>query len=151
VTEAWVGSFTDPEGGKKAAKKLYDGGAYVIFHAAGLTGNGVFEEAMARAKKRDTRWVIGVDVDQYASGVWELGKSVTLTSFVKRTDAAANFLARTSDIQKELWGGVFVLGVNEGGVGLPRDNPNLTADMAKAIAEFEKKIYDGLIVVKDKL
>ena len=52
--------FATRPGGKTAATALYDDGADIVFHASGLSGNGVFEAAAAGEKL-----AIGVDSDQY--------------------------------------------------------------------------------------
>ena len=44
----YAGSFTDASAGQALATKQYDQGAYVIFHAAGGTGNGLISEAKNR-------------------------------------------------------------------------------------------------------
>ncbi len=51
--------FGDPAKGKTAAEGIYDGGADVIYAAAGGSGGGVFEAATAAKTK-----AIGVDSDQ---------------------------------------------------------------------------------------
>ena len=54
--------FNDPAAGQEAAKGMYDGGADIIYAAAGGSGSGVFTAAAGANKK-----AIGVDSDQYLS------------------------------------------------------------------------------------
>jgi len=87
VTINYTGAFDKADLGKAAAASLYNDGADIIFHAAGGTGNGVFNEAKERNKAAaaDKKvWVIGVDKDQSL----EFGDDVTLTSMLKRVDEA---------------------------------------------------------------
>ena len=52
--------FNDPAKAKVIAEGLYDGGADVVYHAAGGSGSGLFQAAAAKKKL-----AIGVDSDQY--------------------------------------------------------------------------------------
>ncbi|MEA3454653.1 MAG: BMP family ABC transporter substrate-binding protein, partial [Candidatus Caldatribacteriota bacterium] len=83
-------AFADPAKGKELALAQYNNygevgpGAWVIYHAAGLTGEGVFE-----AGKEEKRYVIGVDCNQnYMGYIEETGESFGLTSMVKHVDVA---------------------------------------------------------------
>jgi basic membrane protein A len=76
--------FENPSGGKLAAEGQLDKGADVIYHAAGKSGNGVFEAVQAAG---DGIWAIGVDSDQYLTAP-EGQKEHILTSMLKRIDTA---------------------------------------------------------------
>src|SRR5207253_8688385 len=76
--------FGDPAKGKEAAKGMYDGGADVVYHAAGGSGSGLFEAAVEAG---DGKWAIGVDSDQYLTASPEQQKHI-LTSMLKRVDVA---------------------------------------------------------------
>ncbi|MBA2388716.1 MAG: BMP family ABC transporter substrate-binding protein, partial [Geodermatophilaceae bacterium] len=52
--------FGDPARGKIVAQGMYDGGADIVYHAAGGSGGGVFEAAA-----ESEALAIGVDSDQY--------------------------------------------------------------------------------------
>ncbi len=143
----WAGDFSSPDKGRALALSQYRRGAHVIYAAAGITGDGVFAEAVARRQSGAQCWVIGVDSDQYELGTYAPGKSATLTSCVKRTDVAAHLLARSIDIPMAEWGRSVNLGVFEGGIGLPFRNPNLVPEIASSIAGFERRIYEGKLVV----
>ena len=60
VDSLYVNDFFDIEGGRILAQSLYDDGIGIIFHAAGVSGHGVIEAAIASGNL-----VIGVDDDQY--------------------------------------------------------------------------------------
>ena len=49
-------AFANPPGGKTAATALYDDGADIVFHASGLSGNGVFEAAAADGASSPSAW-----------------------------------------------------------------------------------------------
>jgi len=76
--------FENPAGGKQAATAMYQGGADVVYHAAGKSGLGLFEAAVAAG---EGKWAIGVDSDQYLTAAADQ-KPHILTSMLKRIDTA---------------------------------------------------------------
>ncbi len=146
VLVEYAGDFANPAVGATLAAKMYDEGAYVIYHAAGGTGNGVFKEAKGRVTNGGDVWAIGVDKDQYADGVYEDGKSVVLTSMVKRVDLAA-YTAAKEVAEGAFSGGVKVFSLSNDGVGIPAENPNLTDEWQKQIEDFKAKVISGEITV----
>ncbi len=147
VQVEYAGSFADAQKGQTLAAKMYDAGAYVIYHAAGATGNGLIKEAKDRATNGQDVWAIGVDKDQYADGIYEGEKSVILTSMMKRVDVAAYEVSKMTMEGKFPGGQKLVFTLENGGVGIPAENPNLTADMSAKVAEFEAKVKSGEITV----
>lgn len=139
----YVGDFSKPDQGKLAAATMYAGGADIIFHAAGGSGNGVFNEAKDRFKAGEKVWVIGVDKDQSI----EFGNDVTLTSMVKKVDEAV-YRVSNDLLAGNFQGGKTVeLGLAEGGVGLPVNNPNVSQDILDKVEEYKAKIISGEITV----
>ncbi|HNA98170.1 MAG TPA: BMP family ABC transporter substrate-binding protein [Marmoricola sp.] len=76
--------FENPAGGKQAAAAMYQGGADVVYHAAGKSGIGLFEAAVAAG---EGKWAIGVDSDQYLTAAANQQPHI-LTSMLKRIDTA---------------------------------------------------------------
>lgn len=151
VVDQYAGSFGDPGLGQSIASTMYEQGVDVIYHAAGGTGNGVINEAKNRAENGENVWVIGVDKDQYQDGVMENGKSVVLTSMMKRVDVAA-YNAIDSAIKGEFPGGkVTTLTLAENGVGIPDENPNLSDDVVKVINDYREQIISGKITVPETM
>jgi basic membrane protein A len=74
--------FDDPTDAKTIAQTMLDSGDDVIFHAAGLSGSGLFEAVAAAG---DGKWAIGVDSDQYTAVPADQAKHI-LTSALKRVD-----------------------------------------------------------------
>lgn len=139
----YTGAFDKSDLGKSAAAVIYDQGADIIFHAAGSTGDGVFNEAKSRQEAGDTAWVIGVDKDQSLT----FGDEVTLTSMMKRVDVAVYDISK-SLIDGSFQGGTSLnLGLAEDGVGLPENNPNVPEEILAQVAEYSAKIVSGEIVV----
>ena len=127
---------------------MYDKGVDIIFHAAGGVGVGVFSEAIERATNGQNVWVIGVDSDQYDAGlVGDTGKSVTLTSALKRVDVAAYDYIDAKLNGKFPGGQTISLSIKENAVGIPAENPNLSADVVAKVEEARKAILDGKVTV----
>lgn len=145
----YAGEFGNPGKGQALAAKQYGAGAYVVFHAAGGTGNGVIKEAKERTQKGDVRWAIGVDKDQFSDGVYAPGKSAVLTSMMKRVDVAAHNVAVQVRDGKFPGGQVMVFDLKVKGVGIPAQNPNLSADILKKVADYEAQIASGKLKVSE--
>ncbi|MGM0884837.1 MAG: BMP family lipoprotein [Bacillota bacterium] len=140
----YTGDFGKPDLGKLAAATMYDAGVDIIFHAAGGTGNGVFNEAIDRKKGGADIWVIGVDKDQSL----EFGDEVTLTSMMKGVETAVHKV--TKDLIAGNWAGGTVqeLGLKDNAVGLPEtSSKNVPADILAKVEEYKQKIVSGEIKV----
>ena len=144
----YAGDFGAPDKGQAIAQKQFNAGAYIIFHAAGGTGNGMIKEAKERASKGDVRWGIGVDKDQYQDGVYG-DKSAVLTSMMKRVDVAAHDVAKLALDGKFPGGTTLVFSVANKGVGVPEKNPNLSADIVAKVREYEAQIAAGTLKVSE--
>ena len=108
VLKSYVGSYTNPAKGKEYALQLMDSGADIIFHAAGGTGEGLFEAA----RENDGLYAIGVDSNQDY-----IAEGKILTSVVKNCGNIAY------DMVKSVQDGTFESGdkvydLENGGVGL---------------------------------
>ena len=85
--------FENPAGGKLAAEGQLDKGADIIYHAAGKSGNGVFDAVEAAGTGN---MAIGVDSDQYLTAS-ESQKPFILTSMLKRIDTAVYDYIKAND------------------------------------------------------
>ncbi|MFZ2634810.1 MAG: BMP family ABC transporter substrate-binding protein [Rectinemataceae bacterium] len=144
----YAGDFAAPDKGQALAQKQFNAGAYIIFHAAGGTGNGMIKEAKERSQKGDIRWGIGVDKDQYADGVYGT-KSAVLTSMMKRVDVAAYDVCKLTMDGKFPGGQTNVYSIANKGVGIPDKNPNLSAEIIAKVREFEAQIASGKLKVSE--
>ena len=135
--------FNDPAAGAEAAKGMFDGGADIVYAAAGGSGSGVFQAASAAGKK-----AIGVDSDQYLTADPAVQK-VIMTSMIKRVDVAVlNFLTAAKD-------GKFVAGattfdLKADGVGYSTSGGGVD-DIKTKLDEYKAKIVDGSITVPTKV
>lgn len=143
VTANYTGAFDKPDLGKTAAATFYNDGYDIVFQAAGATGTGVFNEAIARNKAGQKVWVIGVDKDQSL----EFGDDVTLTSMIKRVDEAVKRVSQEV-IDGTFKGGQEVLGLKENGVGIAdTSSKNVPQDVLDLVEEYKQKIISGEIKV----
>ena len=136
-------AFRNPGRGKELALSQYQQGVDIIYHAAGSTGLGVFEAARQTGKL-----AIGVDADQYQEAPGHI-----LTSMVKGVDVAV-FEATRWIKDGTFKGGVYQLGLKEGGVGYVYDDHNraLIPDAVRARVErLRQEIIDGRIKVPSTL
>ena len=144
----YAGSFTDAQVGQTLAVKQYDAGAYIVYHAAGGTGNGLISEAKARRANGEDVWAIGVDKDQYADGIYnDNGDSAVLTSMMKRVDVAAYNVAEATYNGEFPGGQILVFDLTNDGVGLPAENPNLSQAIIDEVAQYKAGILDGTYTV----
>jgi basic membrane protein A len=137
-------AFVNPTAGKTLSERMYSQGADVIYHAAGLSGAGLFQAA-AEAKK----YAIGVDSDQYLTASSD-EKPWIITSALKRVDTAT-YDAIKSVKDHAFKSGVQLFNLSNDGVGYATSNPALlTSDMVAAIEKAKAAIIAGSIVVPDK-
>lgn len=163
VLSAYAGdtpiAFADPVKGKELALSQYDNGAWIIYHASGLTGAGVYE-----AGKERKRYVIGVDSNQnYMGHIEETGENFGLTSMLKQVDVSV-YLAIKAVVEGTFEGGIEVFGLDRtatirtvtivektyAGVGYAIDKYNVdlvSAEMIAKVEEAKAKIISGEIVV----
>ena len=149
VTMKWLSdkadakAFNNPDGGKIAANALYDAGCDVVFHAAGKSGDGLFEAAADQKK-----WAIGVDSDQYQTAPAD-AKQYILTSSLKRVDVAVtDFIHAVKDGTVEA--GFVNYDLAKDGVGYATSNPAID-DIKDKIDAAAQKVISGEIAVPSEL
>ncbi|WEK55410.1 MAG: BMP family ABC transporter substrate-binding protein [Candidatus Cohnella colombiensis] len=142
----YQGSFDNVAAGGQLAAQMYDRGVKVIFAAAGGVGVGAINEAKTRAAGGKEVWVVGVDVDQYSDGL-DNGKSIILTSAMKKIDQVAYDMVVAEKDGKFPGGQTLTFDAKNDGIGLPVENPNLSAETVAKVAEVYAKIKSGEVVV----
>lgn len=138
-------AFRNPGRGKELALSQYQQGVDVIYHAAGSTGLGVFEAARQAG---GGRLAIGVDADQYAEA-----PGYILTSMVKGVDVAVYEVTKWVK-EGRFKGGVYQLGLKEGGVGYVYDSHNaslIPPAVHARVEQLRQEIIDGRIRVPSTL
>ena len=144
----YQGTFDNVAAGQQLAATMYDNGVNAIFTAAGGVGVGAINEAKARAASGKTAWIIGVDTDQYEDGKYDGDKSVILTSAMKKIDTATFDIIK-NELEGNFPGGkTLVFDIKNDGVGLPKNNPNLSSETTKKVDEVYNKIKNNEIEIK---
>ncbi|WP_028596178.1 BMP family lipoprotein [Paenibacillus assamensis] len=140
----YTADFSRVDKGKSAASTIYEGGADIIFHASGMTGNGVFNEAKERKQRGENVWVIGVDMDQSLT----FGDDITLTSMIKRVDNAVIEISKQLEGDKFPAGKTTYMGLKEKGVDIaPTSTKNVAPEVLEKVEEYRTKIINGEIKV----
>lgn len=144
----YAGSFNDQEKGKEIAEQMIDGGADIIFSAAGAVNLGVLDVVAANDLK-----MIGVDTDQYAlfmaEGKEELAKCI-ITSAMKDIGDVLYGAVDNYTKREVITGESKTIGLAEGGVSLAKNDyykeivPQAIQD---EIDELEDRIIKGKIEV----
>ena len=132
--------FGSPDKGKETANGMYDSGADVVYAAAGGSGTGVFQAALAKKKL-----AIGVDSDQYESIGDKTLQPVILTSMLKRVDVAVfetlEKFTKKTEIPAQT---VFDLSID--GVGYS-ESGGFVKDIKPQLEDLKAKIIAGSIKV----
>lgn len=131
--------FGDPAKGKTAAQGMYDGGADIVYHAAGGSGGGVFEAA-AEAEG----WAIGVDSDQYNTADASV-QDVILTSMLKNVNVAVYDYLKAVE-EGEDASGEIVYDLSVDGVGYSTSG-GFVDDITDELDDYKQQIIDGEIEV----
>jgi basic membrane protein A len=144
IEESDLKGFADPAGGKAAATGEFDAGADIVYAAAGASGTGAFDAAVAAG---DGKWAIGVDSDQYLTAT-AAQKPHILTSALKRVDTA------TYDFIKSVNAGTpatsyTTYDLKNDGVGYSTSG-GFIDDIKSDIDGYKAKIISGDITVPTK-
>jgi basic membrane protein A len=142
VYDDYVNSFADVTTAKEIAGAMIGRGADIIFPAAGLSGNGLFQAA-----KENNTYAFGVNYNQNS-----VDPDHIIGSMTKNVDVAAY------DAIKTVVDGTFkpssrVLSLADGGVALVTEGSRvkISPSIQKRLAEIEAKIASGEIKApKDK-
>lgn len=138
--------FNAPDLGREVATSMYEGGADVVYHAAGGSGGGLFEAAVAAREGGDNVWAIGVDSDQYLTADPAV-QDVILTSMLKRVDVAVFNTIEAVVNGEDIGGQTTVFDLSVDGVGYSTSGDFLPQDVIDQLEEFKQQIIDGEIEV----
>ncbi len=132
--------FNDPAKGQTAGQGMYDGGADVVYAAAGGSGAGVFKAAKSSGKLG-----IGVDSDQYNQKALDAVKDVIMTSMIKKVDVAVyDFITSIKD--DKFAAGNKVYDLKAGGVDYATSGGQVD-DIKAQLDSYKQKIISGEIKV----
>jgi basic membrane protein A len=133
---------SNPAKARKAALRMYDAGADVVFAATGDSGNGVIQAAHDRGL-----WAIGVNSDQYLTSDPSV-RGAILTSMLKRADVATFTVAMevATGVPKD---GNNVFGLDRDGVGYSTSG-GFVEPIKAQLDDFAARIASGKILVPRK-
>ena len=138
-----VTAFNDAVKGEALSTGMYDDGACIIYHAAGASGAGLFNAAVAA-----NELAIGVDSDQYLLVSAEQQPHI-MTSMLKRVDTAVHDAIEQAG-EGALEAGAQVFGMAEGGVDYSKSNTELmTDDIITLLDRLKQQIIEGAITVPE--
>jgi basic membrane lipoprotein Med (substrate-binding protein (PBP1-ABC) superfamily)/DNA-binding SARP family transcriptional activator len=138
---------------------LYRDGADVIFHAAGNSGQGVFEAARVESAAQGRHlWAIGVDTDEYSSVLNDRDVNIggpdprawqphILTSMIKRWDLAVHTLIKEF-ASNQFRPGPRMFRLADEGVGYSTSG-GFIDDLVPVIEDLKARIISGEIVVPE--
>lgn len=151
IADYYVGSFREPGLAKVQAKNWYDSGVYIIYSAAGGSGNGTIAQAKEyRAAGRNV-WAIGVDSDQFEEGIYnDAGESAVLTSMLKRVENSVLY-ALNAVSNNTFRGEVITFDLKADGVGYSAANPALSREIVEQLEIVKEQISSGRITVASTL
>lgn len=132
----YINDFFSPQAGGMAAQLLYDEGAEVVFAAAGQSGYGLIEAAVANNKL-----AVGVDADQYP-----MAPGHVLTSVVLNMDEVVLQACQSVINQNFAGGEQIVMNLANNGVYLGQSNFNDYGVLDKVKA-LQNDVIAGKIVI----
>jgi basic membrane protein A len=133
--------FNDPAKGQVVAGGELDGGADIVYHAAGASGQGVFQ-----AVKEKGKLAIGVDSDQYNVPSYADTRDIIMTSMLKRVDVAVfDYINAVASADLSTLPEVFDLEVD--GVGYATSGGKVD-DIASDLDAYKAAIISGDITVE---
>lgn len=137
--------FNAPDRAKDIALAMYEGGADIVYHAAGGSGAGLFEAAREQSDASGSKvWAIGVDSDQYNTAD-EGVRDFILTSMLKRVDVAV-FEVVNSHINGTFTAGPTTYDLSVDGVGYSTTG-GFVDDIVDQLEDFKAQIVSGEIEV----
>jgi basic membrane protein A len=140
--------FNDPAKGQVIAQSMYQGGADVVYHAAGGSGSGLFKAAVEFSSQNNTHvWAIGTDSDQYLSAPSDQQPFI-LTSNLKNVDVAV-YNAIRDYVQGKFVGGIQTFDLKANGVGYATSG-GFVDDIKSQLDAIAEKIKGGSITVPTK-
>jgi basic membrane protein A len=140
--------FDDPGKAQTIAQGMYQGGADVVYHAAGGSGSGLFAAAADFSKEGTKVWAIGTDSDQYLSAPKDQQPYI-LTSNLKRVDVAVYDTIKDF-VGGNYSGGIKTFDLKADGVGYATSG-GFVDDIKTQLDDLASQIKDGTIEVPTTL
>jgi basic membrane protein A len=151
IVDYYVNSWGEPALAKTQAKNWYDSGVYVIYSAAGGSGNGTIAQAKEYRASGKNVWAIGVDSDQHEEGVYnEAGDSAVLTSMLKKVESSLIY-ALDAVKNNTFKGEIITFDLKADGVGYSAANSAMSSNIKNRLETVKQQIINGEIKVAPTL
>jgi basic membrane protein A len=151
MVDYYVNSWGEPALAKTQAKTWYDSGVFVIYSAAGGSGNGTIAQAKEYRDSGRNVWAIGVDSDQHEEGIYNAaGDSAVLTSMLKRVESSVIY-ALNAVSNNTFTGRIITFDLKADGVGYSTSNPVMSRNIIDQLEIVKGKIISGEITVASTL
>jgi basic membrane protein A len=148
IDDYYVNDWADPASAKSQAKNWYDSGIYIIYSAAGASGNGAIAQAKEYRAQGKNVWAIGVDSDQFEEGLYNDTDSAVYTSMLKRVESATLY-GLNAVKNGSFRGEVLTFDLKSEGVGFSTTNSAMTGDVRTKVNAEAARIISGEISVAD--
>jgi len=148
IDDYYVNDWSDPASAKSQAKNWYDSGVYIIYSAAGASGNGSIAQAKEYRAQGKNVWAIGVDSDQFEEGLYNDTESAVYTSMLKRVESATLYGLKAVK-NGNFRGETIVFDLKADGVGFSMTNPAMSDNVKAKVNEAVYQIISGDVTVAD--
>ncbi|MDR2701241.1 MAG: BMP family ABC transporter substrate-binding protein [Spirochaetaceae bacterium] len=146
IDDYYVNDWADPASAKSQAKNWYDSGIYIIYSAAGASGNGTIAQAKEYRAQGKNVWAIGVDSDQFEEGLYNDTESAVYTSMLKRVESATLYgLKAVKD--GHFRGEVLSFDLKAAGIGYSVTNPAMSGEVKSKVSDTVYKIISGDVTI----
>jgi basic membrane protein A len=146
IVDYYANDWAKPELAKTQAKNWFDSGVYMIYSAAGATGNGTIAQAKEYRIQGKNVWAIGVDSDQYEDGIYSGTDSAVYTSMLKKVESATQY-ALDAVAKNTFKAEVITLNMKSQGVDYSAANPALSTAIKNKLDDTKKAIVAGTVTV----
>ena len=150
VVDYYVMSWGEPGLAKTQAKNWYDSGVYVIYSAAGGSGNGTIAQAKEYRAAGKNVWAIGVDSDQFEEGLYNKKDSAVLTSMLKRVETSVVY-GLNAVKNNSFEGEIITFDLKADGVGYSTANSALSKNIVERLEIIKTAIAGGQIRIASTL
>jgi basic membrane protein A len=151
ILDYYVNSWGEPALAKTQAKNWYESGVYVIYSAAGGSGNGTIAQAKEYRSSGRNVWAIGVDSDQHEEGIYnDKGDSAVLTSMLKKVESSIVY-ALNSVKNNTFKGEIITFDLKADGIGYSTVNSAMSPAIKSKLEDVKKQIASGEIKIAPTL
>jgi basic membrane protein A len=147
IVDFYTNSWDNAAIAQQKAEEWYNDGVFIIFTAAGSSGNGAIAQAREERLQGNNVWAIGVDSDQYDEGLYAPSKSAVLTSMVKRVETTT--LETLTSLQNNSFKGnsARTLDLAREGVGFTTTNAELSQQIIEKVNAIQSSIINKTVTV----